>query len=241
MYASQFNLLTRILLFCVVLSLVAACGLTRGLHKSNVYRVRSGDTLYAISWRYQIDYKALAGWNKIRAPYIIHPGQELVLFDPGELPADQKAASRSGDAATQSTRQNKSSRHEQAVGPSPKDFQWPTSGKIVRKFAGRKSSSQGIDIAGKFGQPIHAAASGRVVYSGNGLTGYGNLIILKHSEVYLSAYAHNSKLHVKEGETIKAGQQIASMGYAEENKPRLHFEVRKQGRPVDPLKYLPRR
>ncbi len=237
----RFNRLTIIFQFCIVLSLLTACSFTEGLRKSHIYRVRSGDTLYAISWRYQIDYKSLASWNRISAPYMIHPGQELVLFDPGEQPAAQQVGSADKGSLEKPDYQKKSSGRKRTAGPSPKDFQWPTSGKVVRNFAGRKSNSQGIDIAGQFGQPVLAASSGRVVYSGDGLTGYGNLIILKHSEDYLSAYAYNSKLHVREGDAIKAGQQIASMGYAEENKPRLHFEVRKQGRPVDPLKYLPRR
>ncbi len=240
MYKIRFNRSIKWLLVSACLAIITACSFTHGLRKSHVYRVRSGDTLYAISWRYQIDYKELARWNAIKAPYIIHPNQELVLFDPSDLPASQQVAS-SSSSRVKSTGKTRPTKVSRKAGPPPKDFRWPTEGKVVRKFAGSKSNSQGIDIAGKHGQPVHAAASGRVVYSGSGLTGYGKLIILKHSEDFLSAYAHNSELHVKEGEIIKVGERVASMGYAEENKSRLHFEVRKQGRPVDPLKYLPRR
>lgn len=222
-----------------MLPILVACGISEGFRKSHLYRVRSGDTLYAISWRYQLDYKTLARWNNISPPYLIHPGQELILSDPDELPPERRPAS--GGLSKSPDEPVKSSKASRKADPPPKDFIWPTKGKVVQKFAGRKSGSQGIDIAGEYGQEVRAAAAGRVVYSGNGLSGYGKLVIVKHNEDFLSAYAHNSKLYVKEGEQVKTGQLIAAMGDAGDNQARLHFEVRKQGRPVDPLKYLPGR
>jgi lipoprotein NlpD len=116
------------------------------------------------------------------------------------------------------------------------DFGWPTRGKIVVPFS---DNAKGVDIAGKAGQPILATAAGKVVYSGTGLRGYGKLIIIKHNKTYLSAYAHNKDVFVKEGETVAKGQKIAEMGDSDAEQVKLHFEIRRQGKPVDPLRYLP--
>ena len=114
---------------------------------------------------------------------------------------------------------------------------WPTEGKTIGAFAG--AGGKGLDIAGAYGQPIRAAARGRVVYAGGGLIGYGNLIILKHNRRLLSAYAHNDKLHVNEGDTVKGGHHIADMGRSSKGRTLLHFEIRRDGKPVDPRGYLP--
>jgi len=114
---------------------------------------------------------------------------------------------------------------------------WPTEGRVSSHFS---KSTKGMDISGKTGQPVLASAAGKVVYSGTGLRGYGKLIIIKHNNAYLSAYAHNNKLLVKEGQTVSRGQIIAEMGKTDSKLVRLHFEIRKNGKPVDPLKYLPR-
>ena len=116
---------------------------------------------------------------------------------------------------------------------------WPASGKTVGAFS--EGGSKGLDIAGKAGDPVIAAADGKVVYSGTGLRGYGKLVILKHNNSYLSAYAHNQAIAVKEGHAVTKGQKIAEMGNSDADQVKLHFEVRRQGKPVDPLKYLPRR
>jgi lipoprotein NlpD len=116
---------------------------------------------------------------------------------------------------------------------------WPAAGKVLTPF--NDSSSKGVDIAGKAGDPVLAAAEGKVVYSGTGLRGYGQLVIVKHNATYLTAYAHNSKILVKEGQTVTRGQKIAEMGSSDADQVKLHFEVRKQGKPVDPLKHLPSR
>jgi lipoprotein NlpD len=118
------------------------------------------------------------------------------------------------------------------------DWLWPTSGKIVTGFSDT-ANLKGIDIAGKAGQPIFASAAGKVVYAGTGLRGYGKLVIVKHNNTYLSAYAHNRDLLVKEGQQVTRGQKIAEMGNTDSDEVKLHFEIRKLGKPVDPLKYLP--
>jgi lipoprotein NlpD len=123
----------------------------------------------------------------------------------------------------------------------PPAWRWPTDGKVAVEFGKRPGSGTGILIAGELGQTIKAAANGRVVYSGGGLTGYGELIILKHNNTYLSAYGHNASLLVTEGDSVKKGQRIAKMGEGPGREPRLHFEIRKNGEPVNPRQYLPAR
>lgn len=233
------------------LLLIGACGSTGLRWNSQLYRVDKNDTLYAIAWRYGMDYRELARWNNIRAPYIIHPGQELILIDPQRLPPYRRTMLDSSPRAKQpaQTRTVKAPERPSPSQPSavdtelppPKAFLWPADGKVIATFQGRKSGSQGIDIMAKHGRAVLAAAGGKVVYSGNGLNGYGNLVIVKHNDTYLSAYAHNSKLLVKEGDMVETGQQIAEIGMIDRSIAGLHFEIRKQGKPVDPLKYLPKR
>lgn len=227
------------ILAIAVLGLLQGCSLGGSGWNTHAYRVRPGDTLYAIAWRYQIDYQRLAEWNDIDAPYTIYPGQELLLIDPARLSAERRPA-RASAGQPRSENKSRPTASEKRVAASPPElFQWPVQGKVVRRFDGSKRGSQGIDIAGSVGQAVNASADGRVVYSGSGLVGYGKLVIVKHNDDYLSAYAHNSTLRVKEGDRVKAGQVIAEMGLAESDAARLHFEIRKQGKPVDPLKYLP--
>ncbi|WP_090203798.1 peptidoglycan DD-metalloendopeptidase family protein [Ectothiorhodospira magna] len=120
-------------------------------------------------------------------------------------------------------------------------WQWPTEGQVIRRFEPQGTGKKGIAIAGQRGQPVRAAAPGRVVYSGSGLVGYGKLIIVKHDDSYLSAYGHNEKILVNEGATVSAGQRIALLGDTGTDRPMLHFEIRRDGKPVDPLRYMPRR
>ena len=125
------------------------------------------------------------------------------------------------------------------------EWSWPAAGKVIATFnndgGGAQEASKGIDIAGKLGDPVQAAAAGKVVYVGSGLRGYGNLVIVRHSPAFLSAYAHNSRILVKEGQAVTRGQKIAELGNSDADQPKLHFEVRQQGKPVDPLKFLPAR
>lgn len=129
------------------------------------------------------------------------------------------------------------------VGDGPIEWSWPTQGKLIASFsdAGSGETNKGIDIAGKAGDAVAAAASGKVVYVGSGLRGYGNLVIVRHNAAFLSAYAHNSRILVKEGQEVARGQKIAELGSSDADQPKLHFEVRHRGKPVDPLRHLPPR
>ena len=120
-------------------------------------------------------------------------------------------------------------------------WKWPASGPVIETFATAGQVNKGIDLAGRRGEPVYAAADGKVVYSGTGLVGYGNLIIIKHNGTFLSAYGHNSRLLLKEGQFAKAGQKIAEIGSTGTNRDKLHFEIRRNGKPVNPLQYLPKR
>lgn len=225
--------------------------------KPAYYIVRRGDTLYSIAWRYGFDYRQVAKWNAIRQPYTIYPGQKLRLTKPPKTAsrrattarksasAPSKSASKSapkasGTKKSASSAPLKKSRKAAAKGGDGpvKRWYWPARGKVVTSFP--RSGGKGIDIAGRFGQPIQAAADGEVVYSGSGLIGYGQLIIVKHNKRYLSAYAHNNKILVKEGDTVRGGQRIAEMGRSGSNRAMLHFEIRRDGKPTNPMRYLPK-
>lgn len=218
---------------------------TQGIHK-----VKKGDTLFSIAWRYNRNYKDLARLNHIRTPYNIYPTQ-IIQLAVNPVTKQQKA-NRSNKKATQVTKKRykkpksktklvqekvANQRHKRVkIG-----WTWPVSGSLITKFSNRGDVNKGIDLAGRRGAPVYAAASGKVVYSGQGLVGYGNLVIIKHNDIYLSAYAHNQRLLVKEGNYAKAGQQIAEIGSSGTNRNKLHFEIRKNGKPVNPLTYLPKR
>lgn len=181
--------------------------------KTGAYRVAKGETLYAIAWRFGLDYRFIAARNNIKPPYTIHESQILKLRD--------QAAAR--HFVTQSISEPNFSASAWA---------WPAHGKIINSFS---PANKGINIAGRHGEPIYAAASGKIVYSGSGLRGYGNLIIIKHNSLYLSAYAHSSRVLVKDGDWVKKGQKISEMGNTGTNKTMLHFEIRRAGKPVDPF------
>jgi len=200
--------------------------------------VRKGDTLYSIAQRYDMTTWQLASINGLSSPYTIRPGQTLKL---GSAKTYQPPVT---DGTTAKTTSTSKATSKSATASLPEDnsklsWQWPVHGKLITTFKSNKTGRKGIDIAGTEGRAIKAAAPGKVVYSGNGLISYGNLVIIKHNRTYLSAYAHNRKLLVKEGDTIKAGQKIAELGKTGTDSPRLHFEIRKNGKPVNPLKYLP--
>lgn len=205
---------------------------------SGQHIVQSGETLYAISWRYGRDFKELAQVNNIAPPYNIYAGQEISLEQP--KPSETKAQPIIVPKTQEQVQTPPPVVSQAATTSTPLKWQgqwhWPVKGEIIGRFA----QTKGIDIAGVDGEIIHAAADGQVVYSGTGLRGYGQLVIIKHNEQYLSAYAHNRKLMVKEGEWIKIGQPIAEMGNTGTNRVKLHFEIRQDGKPVDPLRYLPK-
>ncbi len=217
--------------------------------------VREGDTLYSIAWRYGRGFKELARANKIDPPYTIIPGQKISLERSSVVGADARsmspAASGEKKSVTKGKQANEIRKNVTKIKKHKKfkdiKWSWPHLGPILAKYRnGAKSTSRsgvnkGIDIGGELGDPIYAAATGEVVYAGSGLLGYGNLIIINHNALYLSAYAHNQQILVKEGQAIKAGQKIAEMGRSGVDRPMLHFEIRRDGRPVDPMLYLPRR
>ncbi len=211
-------------------------------------KARKGDSLYAISKRSNVSVARLAQLNQLKKPYTIQPGQTIFL-KPLPSRKTKSTSSKTGNtqAKTGSTRStgSKTPTRTSSVAKSsgmswPRTVRWlrPANGKVIKKFSRQRNGSKGIDIAGKLGNKIVAAADGKVVYSGNGLISYGNLIIIKHNKTYLSAYAYNRKLLVKEGVMVKAGQKIAEMGRKDKLSPRLHFEIRKNGKSVDPLKYI---
>lgn len=263
-WCTVFSLHAAKVLMAGVLALaLAGCGpALRWSSQSQRYVVQQGDTLYSIAFRQQLDFHDLAEWNGIQPPYTIYPGEKLRLTPPSAFsqpasrqvarnssaspapaPSSSRGAShehhaRQASSPSQATRHKAPSRHEQAHSSGPIHWQWPAAGKVVRQFAPRQNS-KGIDIAGKLGEPIRAAAAGRVVYSGDGLKGYGKLIIIKHGESYLSAYGHNRVLKVHEGDEVKKGQVIARMGLGPERRPLLHFEIRLRGKPVNPVSLLP--
>ena len=203
--------------------------------KSQAFHVvRSGETLYSIAWDAGLDYRVLARWNSIRAPYLIKPGQRLNLV-PAAKTVTKNTVPISPEKPKSTSRPSKSV----AMG-AKSGWIWPVKGPILKGFSTR-TGNKGIDIGGQSGRGIRAAQDGKVVYAGSGLRGYGKLIIVKHDEVYLSAYAHNSKLLVTDGAAVVRGQQIALMGDTGTDRVKLHFEIRQRGKPVNPLKYLPKR
>lgn len=228
---------------------------------SGYHVVTSGDTLYSIAWRYDYDYKDVASWNEINPPYTIYPGQFVRLKpitkkkgvalkpEPARKSTPTKAVPKPPTKAVTKPAVKpvqkktqvaaKKTKSKPALPKGPIKWSWPTSGKIVKSNS--PTSKKGIDISGKTGQSIKAAAAGEVVYSGSGLLGFGKLIIIKHSDTFLSAYAYNSKLLVKEGDRVNAGQEVSKMGKDHTGRNLLHFEIRKNGKPVDPIKHLPKK
>ena len=281
--------------------LLIACGSGQSLREKvknwdpYKYTVQRGDTLYSIAWRYDLDFKLLAHWNKIASPYTIFPGQRLkmkgpviepenktYLFGSAKTPPLVKSAPLPAPDYSKpqnipqpppvhsSSKYSKSSPPIKTTRPYKKlnksvvtksktastakanrvtspvvlkrgkvSWSWPVKGKVFKTFAANNTDRKGIDIIGKKDEKIRAASDGVVVYSGAGLLSYGNLIIIKHNDRYLSAYAHNKKLLVKEGQAVKRGQTVAIIGKKLNVTNLLHFEIRKDGKPVNPLVYLP--
>lgn len=306
---------------------VSTSGNPHSSYPGEIHRVVSGDTLYGIAFKYDLDYLDLARWNNISPPYRIYVGQELQLSGvrsssrvvmspvpeesnpvnrgtskPSVLPTKSTVASSESSAPTVAANAPKpstssspksdaeatvkfdskvDSKPESKPAPNPPEvfetvpvakaditetkppeppvkpetvkpaapsstsggivWQWPSSGPKLSGFVAGDQLRQGIDIGGRAGQPVLAAADGSVVYSGNGLLGYGELIIIKHNATFLSAYGYNRKRLVQEGQVVKAGQQVAEMGSSGANRDMLHFEIRKNGKPVNPVEYLPAR
>lgn len=224
-------------------------GSTTSRVASDIYVVRSGDTLFSIAWRYGLDFRKLANANRVSSPYVIYPGQKILLEEKIVISPQKQTSRIQANRNVGSTAKKNQTRPPVAVSKvkakpahsNPGTWHWPTKGKVISTFGSGGSVHKGIDIAGKLGEPVIATAAGRVVYAGSGILGYGNLLIVKHSEQYLSAYGHNSRLLVKEGAEVKARQKIAEKGNSGTNKVKLHFEIRREGKPIDPIRMLPRR
>jgi len=213
-----------------------------------IAKVQRGDTLYGLAFRNGIDVRDLAAWNGIASPYTIYPGQGIRLYPAGGgsasgRPATTVATGRPRPVTTVPAVTTRSPAVTNPASPPGSGFswRWPAEGVVIGGFTAGDATKQGVDIGGSSGQPVRAAGDGVVVYSGGGLVGYGELVIIKHSESWLSAYGHNRKRLVNEGQNVKAGQQVAEMGRSGAARDMLHFEIRYNGKPVDPLLYLPRR
>ena len=191
------------------------------------HEVGSGEGFYTIARKYGLDYKKLAAWNNMSTNDVIFKGMKLRLYPPKNSTSSSSSNS-SGDLSRATSL------------ASSLKLQWPIRGRIINKFNANDNTVKGIDIAGQVGQLIKAAASGKVVYAGSGLVGLGNVIVIKHNETYLTAYGYNDKLLLSEGASVKQGQDIAIIGIGLNNQRMLHFEVRKNGKPVNPMVYLPK-
>jgi lipoprotein NlpD len=226
---------------------------------ASFYVVARGDTLHSIAWQHGLGYRELASINGIGPPYTIYSGQRLRVRPAAgssgarTVPLPQSkivASSRPVTVPAPKPVLKPAARPVSSPTPKPQAtvgtafngiWVWPTRGHVLSKFQSNSTGKRGIEIGGHADQPVKAAANGTVVYAGSGLVGYGRLIIVKHNENLLSAYGHNSTLLVAEGEHVTAGKMIAKMGSSGTSRNELYFEIRKDGKPVDPLKYLPRK
>ena len=257
------RLLALLATFAVAMLALDACT-TAPPYEQRVHVVREGETLYGIAFQHRIDQRDLARWNGISNPDVINVGQRLRLTPPpgsattqarttkpaAPAPATRSGAT-SGDAAGGASPRGggKAAAKPSKAPPAqpappnqpPPQWTWPVTGQVVTRFGSHDGIGTGVGIGGRAGEPVHAAAAGRVVYAGSGLVGYGQLVIIKHNETFLTAYGYNSELLVKQGQDVARGQMIATMGQGPERQPRLHFEIRRNGVPVDPLQFFPGR
>jgi lipoprotein NlpD len=223
------------------------------------YIVKKGETLYSIAWRANVDINSLATFNDLESPFKIYPGQKLFLVknstqasnnvvrtekgqNKKQIRVKKPVASNKKQAYGKNVRGQKTGNKTSANGTSfsqkIRSWLWPAKGKVIEGFSTAKQGNKGINIAGIRGDSVKSTANGIVVYAGDALRGYGQLIIVKHNDDYLSAYAHNDSILVKEQQLVKAGQIIAKMGDTDAERVMLHFEVRFRGKSVNPMKYL---
>lgn len=220
--------------------------------------VSAGETLFSIAWSYGIDFRRLADTNGLQSPYRLQIGQLLrlpaiadgsdgsgkvqsraVAATPAK-PMDERSKG-AHSASESSTKSGGVGSCSSATANLLEGWRWPADGAVIARYAAHSAQHKGIDIRGELGEPVYAVSGGKVVYAGSGLVGYGNLLIVKHSDRYLSAYAHNSRLLVGEGKIVKAGDRIAEIGDSGTDSVKLHFEIRCDGEPIDPLRILPQR
>ncbi|MCY4473005.1 MAG: peptidoglycan DD-metalloendopeptidase family protein [Kistimonas sp.] len=219
-----------------------------------IHEVSAGETLYSVARQYGQTIGDLAALNNLSSPWVLHSGQQLVLVDSHENNAREKqhpiiekkhnfpssqGISRGVKFAPGDAPSFKATSFLQAA-KNKTPWYWPVRGAVLTPFSLKKKRYTGIAIAGRMGEAVRATADGKVVYSGAGLVGYGHLVIIRHPGRYISAYGHNSVLLVREGEWVKAGQKIAELGSTGTDRPKLHFEIRHKGEPVNPLNLLPR-
>ena len=192
--------------------------------------VRYGETLYFIAWRYGINPQDLIVWNKISDKALIYPGQILKLSSPKNIRSTESLSPRI---------QKKTNMVKKGAIQSNAKWRLPTKGNVIKQFKKKSSTSSGILFDGILGQAVIVSSDGQVVYAGNGLSGFGQLVIVKHNDVFLSAYGYNETIQVNSGDFIKQGQQIATMGLGPTKSPQLYFEIRQSGDPIDPMKLIP--
>ena len=237
--------------------LVTSCASTQSIPVINksphrnipeAYEVKHRDSIYKIAWAFGVDFLDIAEYNDLKEPYQLTPGEILYLRGKpvSTTPLDLEAGDLREPVVVKRLPEKKpvvqfQSDQENAptvtFSQASDAWNWPAEGKLVGKFS-PETGNNGIQISGPEGSPVKATQAGEVVYVGQGLRGYGELVIIKHSEQFLSAYAHNKKILVQEGQAISSGQQIAAMGNTGTRSTMLHFEIRKDGEPVDPLKFL---
>jgi lipoprotein NlpD len=244
---TQFRTFTSTVLFSVVLvlagctsgSLAPVSNLSSAAPSAATYVVKPGDTLNKISRATGVSESTLTRINKITNPNLLNVGQTLRLSD-SQTPPPVARTNSTAQQSSQSTQTNASAEPSSARASDAGliNWGWPAKGKIIQRFT---PTTKGIDIAGNAGDPIEVAADGKVIFAGDGPRGLGNLVIVEHSDGFITAYAHNKSLLVKEGQAIKRGTKIAEMGQSDTTSVRLHFEVRRRGTPVDPMQYLPAR
>lgn len=242
------------LLFVLILSGCGSLGGGYGLAPAGYYRVRHGDTLYKIARQYKVSHRTLARWNKLKSPDRIYAGTLLRVEPPPgkgsstrrggkqKVKAKKTAKKTTMRSSAKGTTRVKTPSRAAQIGTKTVAglrWQWPLQGRVIQRFRRGDRTRQGIRIASRPGQKVVAVEAGTVVYSGSGLKGYGNLIIVRHTSGYLSAYGFNRRLLVSEGARVKRGQGVAEVGQISDGTYRLHFEVRKNGTPVDPLRHLP--
>jgi lipoprotein NlpD len=244
-------------------STTASVPVSRREARAAVHVVQPGETLTKIAWQHRVDAQELASWNGVANPDALRIGQRLRLVPPRGYVAEPAPAARAATSVPPPTPARATSPRPAAAPPTrsssppatqpsrssvprtsspaaaaPPRWSWPTEGRIVAGYGSASGIASGIGIGGREGQAVRAAAAGRVVYAGGGLMGYGQLVIIKHDETFLSAYGYNSELLVTQGQEVASGATIALMGQGPGRQPRLHFEIRRNGVPVDPLLFL---
>lgn len=240
--------LLLVFLPAILLPLISACSPTKPAPvvngwvtpagKNSKYIVRSDDTIYSIAWVFGVDFKTIAAVNGLRPPYKLASGTQLIMPAPGTKLVTESSQQATSAANMRSTAPVGRSINKYPAATGPIAWGWPVRGKILARFKQGNPPNKGIDIAADYASPVRAAASGTVVYSGDRLPGYGKLIIIKSANNYMSAYAYNSQLDVKFGDRVTKGQLIAKVGTDQSGRSALHFEIRKNGKPINPLGLL---